>query len=419
MKTAEKLVPELRFPGFSGFWKIDNVGKLAGVIDCKHRTPPYVEDGIPVVSPGSIKWGKIDLLTPTKKVTESEYNSLMDHCNPNVGDLIFSRNQSIGVVCYLLKKEKFVLGQDTVLIQADKMDPFFLYFRLQTYLVQCLIIRLSGGSTFSRINLNEIRNLKINITPSQQEQQKIASFLSVVDKKIEKLTRKKELLELYKKGVMQKIFSQEILFKNENGKDYPDWEERRIKEFVIDEKSGMKIGPFGSQLKKDTLVETGYKVYGQENVFLKDFDFGDRFITQTHFNKLKTNEIKSGDFLISTMGTIGKSCIVPEDIQKGIMDSHIIRLRLDKRIICPDFLKQIFLLFDIQKQIKRLSVGGIMDGLSMGIINELKFLVPPSINEQKKIGTFLSTIDKKIEAVQTQLTKTQTFKKGLLQKMFV
>jgi type I restriction enzyme S subunit len=338
-------------------------------------------------------------------------------------DFIISKRQIVHNACGIVPRNlsgSIVSNEYSVFKPKSNLDiVYFNYF--------CHLPKISHTFYLSSIGVH-IEKMLFKVDdwlkwrfyfPTLAEQQKIASFLSAVDKKIEKLTRKKELLEKYKKGVMQRIFSREIRFKDENGKDFPVWVEKKIKEFVIDEKSGMKIGPFGSQLKKDTLVKEGYKVYGQENVFLQKFNFGDRFISKVHFDRLKTNEIKSGDFIISTMGTIGKSCIVPENIQKGIMDSHIIRLRLDKTIMIPDFLKQIFLIFDVQKQIQRYSVGGIMDGLSMGIINELKFNIPTSIDEQQKIANFLSTIDKKIQAVQTQLTQTQEFKKGLLQKMFV
>ena len=195
-----------------------------------------------------------------------------------------------------------------------------------------------------------------------------------------------------------------------------EWILLKIKDFVINEKGSMKIGPFGSQLKRDTFVDSGYKVFGQENIFLNDFIFGDRFISQEHFNRLKTNEIKEGDFVLSTMGTIGKCSIVPHLDKRGIMDSHMIRLRLSKNIVA-DFLSQSFSIFAIIKQIKRLSVGGIMDGLSMGIINELKFYIP-AISEQQKIASFLTAVDEKIQLLTRKHELLQSYKKGIMQKIF-
>jgi type I restriction enzyme, S subunit len=303
-------------------------------------------------------------------------------------------------------------------LPIGEIDREYLYYFLIREplfkLIESLSRRTSGQTG---IDMVALKSFPVFL-PSLPEQQKIAAFLSAVDQKIQLLQRKKELLEQYKKGVMQKIFSQEIRFKDANGNDYPDWEEMKIKQFVLSNKGSMKIGPFGSQLKRSTFVESGYKVYGQENIFIDDFDYGDRFITDSHFNSLKSNEIIAGDFVISTMGTIGKSSVVPFGIQRGIMDSHMIRLQLDVSIITTDFLAQLFISYATQKQIKRFSVGGIMDGLSMGIINELRFWVP-SIGEQSKIAQTLSILDGGIENIQNQLSFMIQFKKGLLQKMFV
>ncbi|MBA3012437.1 MAG: restriction endonuclease subunit S [Desulfobacula sp.] len=416
MKVAEKLVPELRFPRFEGQWSNK---RLRDVLVLNSR--PFKMDDESEYSLVTVKrrYGGVVL----RGIYKGKEIKVKSQFKLEENDFIISKRQISHNACGIVPKDlegSIVSNEYSVFKPQLNLDiKYFNYF--------CHLPKISHSFFLSSIGVH-IEKMLFKVDdwfkwkfcfPTLPEQQKIASFLLAMDKKIEKLTRKKDLLEKYKTGVMQKIFSQEIRFKDENGKNFPDWAEKKIKTFVIDKKSGMKIGPFGSQLKKETFVEAGYKVYGQENVFLKDFHFSNRFITETHFDKLKTNQIKPGDFLISTMGTIGKSCVVPLGIQKGIMDSHIIRLRLDEKIICSDFLKQIFLLFDIQKQIKRYSVGGIMDGLSMGIINELKFIIPKSIVEQQKIANFLSTIDKKIQAVQTKLTQTQAFKKGLLQKMFV
>lgn len=170
-------------------------------------------------------------------------------------------------------------------------------------------------------------------------------------------------------------------------KEFKDrWEDKSILEIIKAEKNSIKIGPFGSQLKKERFVEkSNYKVYGQENVISKDFSIGNRYITESHFNELCSNEIKDGDFLISSMGTVGQSIIVPEGIERGIMDSHLIRLKFKNEIIYPKFIQQIFLLDKTQNKILSLSVGGIMAGLSIGIIKKLLFTLP-NIREQKKIA---------------------------------
>ena len=187
-------------------WKQQELSVAARVIDCKHRTPKYVEEGIPLVSPGTIKWGELDLETPTKRVSEAEYQSLMDHCTVDIGDLVFSRNQSLGVASYVNSASPFVLGQDTVLIKPMKVHGGFVFYNLQSVATQRRIIKLAGGSTFARINLADIRKLKI-VLPPLPEQKKIAQILSTWDQAITATESLLENSQQRKKGLMQQLLT--------------------------------------------------------------------------------------------------------------------------------------------------------------------------------------------------------------------
>ena len=105
----------------------------------------------------------------------------------------------------------------------------------------------------------------------------------------------------------------------------------------------MKIGPFGSQLKRESFVAKGYKVYGQENVFCNDFEMGERYIQPSHFQNLRSCEIKPGDFLISMMGTVGRCAVAPADLEPGIMDSHLLRIQIDEAKFAKSFLSYLVL----------------------------------------------------------------------------
>lgn len=186
--------------------------------------------------------------------------------------------------------------------------------------------------------------------------------------------------------------------------------------------NGIKIGPFGSQLKKETLIPYGqYKVYGQENVYEKDFSLGDRYLEKEHFDKLSSCEIVPGDFVMSTMGTIGKCAIVPKGINRGIMDSHLVRLRFDSKKILPEYLLHLFSddFTYLKQQTSRLSVGGIMDGLSVGIVSSLEVSFPESKDEQLKIISVLSEMDELINVLEKEIEKKKNIKYGVLQKLIV
>ena len=183
---------------------------------------------------------------------------------------------------------------------------------------------------------------------------------------------------------------------------------------------GIKIGPFGSQLKKEMLLSDGlYRVYGQENVYEHDFSLGDRYLTRDHFNRLSSCEILPGDFVMSTMGTIGKCAIVPPSIQRGIIDSHLIRLRFDDKKIRPDYMLQLFSdqYHYLSDQTARLAVGGIMDGLSVGIVSRLNVVYPESLEEQRRIIDTLSEVDTLIADLQKLIRKKKDIRQGTLQKI--
>lgn len=174
-----------------------------------------------------------------------------------------------------------------------------------------------------------------------------------------------------------------------------DWEQRKVTELLKNSSSAMKIGPFGSALKKEYFVEEGIKVYAQENAFTGDFSMGDYYITEDKYKELKSCELYPGDLVISMMGTIGACAIFPKNAEKGIMNSHLLRLQFNNEVI-PEYI--MYLLRDsvlIRKQIDRLSVGSIMSGLSSSVVKKLVFPIP-KLAEQKRIVEYLDSIDRLI-----------------------
>ncbi len=167
------------------------------------------------------------------------------------------------------------------------------------------------------------------------------------------------------------------------------WNCKSLKYMLRPGNDGIKIGPFGSALKSEYLTSDGYKVYGQENVINDDFERGFRHIDENKFQELEVYEILTGDLLITMMGTTGLAKLVPSKIKKGIMDSHLIRVRPDDNQVHPIFLQ--VLINDsayIFHQKKLLSNGSIMEGLNSSIIKSFSIVLPPP-PEQTAIATFL------------------------------
>lgn len=387
--SSSNAVPRLRFEGFSAQADVFELGKITKVIDCKHRTPKYVNEGVPIVSPGSIKWGKIDLVSPSKRVTEEDYKSLMDHCEPNVGDLVLSRNQSLGIACYITSNAKFVLGQDTVLIQQKDGNGMLIFHRLQTSETQNLISRLSGGSTFSRINLKDIRLLPLTLPTEEDEQRKIADFLTAVDNRIEQLIQKKALLEDYKKGVMQQLFTQANRFKDDDGKDFPDWEEKKLGE-LCKIKTGKKDVNEGNPNGKYPFFTCA-----RQHTFSDNYSFDTTAI------------------LIAGNGEVGHC-----RFYKGKFEAY------QRTYVLSEFSRSVeyifpYLNFFFRRAVDQQKQMGAMPYIKLGMLSDFPVPVPSDPIEQTKIARFVAAIDRKIESVATQITETQTFKRGLLQQMFV
>ena len=266
-------------------------------------------------------------------------------------------------------------------------DPKYVYYFYLNFKLE----RFGTGSSVPTLNRNDIHVQKRCI-PSLPEQQKIASFLSAVDKKIQQLIRKKDLLELYKKGVMQKLFSQEIRFKpalsgaegDANAIDFPKWKNKKIGEVL-------KIGS-GRDYKH--LKAGEIPVYGTGGLmtFVNDFLF-------------------DGDSVgIGRKGTIDK----PVFLKSKFWTVDTLFYTHSFNQVLPKFVFSIFQQINWKKHNEASGVPS----LSKKTIEEIKIPVPCG-KEQQKIADFLSGLDIKIEVVSQQITQTQNFKKGLLQQMFV
>lgn len=176
------------------------------------------------------------------------------------------------------------------------------------------------------------------------------------------------------------------------------WKLKRLRHLLLDGAEGIKIGPFGSQLTSDMLVDFGYKVYGQENVIADNFSKGARFISDEKFREMSVYKISPGDLLVTMMGTAGRCKTVPGNVSPGIMDSHLLRMRFNQECL-PDFGE---LLIDksiyINHQVRLNGKGSIMHGLNSSIIKELLVALPP-VDEQASMLSFLDHEIARIDAL--------------------
>ena len=373
----ETLQPKLRFPEFEGNWREDIFRNLVKInqglqIQISERYLTEVEDSHFYITNEFLKEGsdkKYYIKNPTQNV-------LCDY-----DDILMTRTGNTGMV---VTNVKGAFHNNFFKINYPKiLNKGFLYYFLTTVKTQNTIKSLAGTSTIPDLNHTDF--YKINFPyPPKEEQTRIANFLSSVDEKLNLLKEKKALLEDYKKGIMQKIFNQEIRFKDDNGNDFGEWEEKSIGNILT----------IGSGRDYKHLNYGNVPVFGTGGLMT----FVDSFLHQGE------------TVCIGRKGTIDKPMYYNGDI--WTVDTLFYTHTFIESI--PKFVYYVFQSINWKQHNEASGVPS----LSKSTIEQILINVP-SVAEQTKIANFLSAIDEKIALVSNQIQDTQEYKKGLLQQMFV
>ena len=196
-----------------------------------------------------------------------------------------------------------------------------------------------------------------------------------------------------------------------------DWEQRKFLD-LLDTQNGIRRGPFGSSLKKDSFVKkSDYVVYEQQNAIYDNYETR-YFISKEKYNELIRFNIQPGDFIMSGAGTIGRISMVPDGIKKGVFNQALIRFKVNKDSVNPIYFLKFMQSDMMQKQLTQANPGSAMTNLVP--MDELKKwdVIIPSLEEQNKISIFINQIDSFITLHQCKLEKLKLTKKALLQKLF-
>ena len=356
-------------------------------------------------------------------------------------------NLSFLPIEYIEKHKKFILKKDDYVIaltrpilngklKIAKIDDFFngslLNQRVGKLITSCnstfvfnilqkdLLIKSIenniSGSDPPNLSPNEISFIESYI-PSLQEQTKIANFLSSIDEKLNLLKEKKVLLEDYKKGVMQKIFNQEIRFKDDNGNDFEKWQEKSLGEIGTFQTSS--IDKLSRDEEEEVFLVNYMNVYRHENI--NNYTKENLQIVTAKGSQITSCNLKKGDILFTpsseTPDDIGHSVVIFEDLENCVYSYHLMRFRPNIEI---DILYSHYFCNNtkVLGQISRLATGSTRFTISVKSFSSI-IIDLPSLKEQRKIANFFSAIDEKIELVSNQIQETQEYKKGLLQQMFV
>jgi type I restriction enzyme S subunit len=407
-----KNIPSLRFLEFDGEWEERKLGQVTNYVDYRGRAPIKTESGNFLVTAKNIKKGFIDYECSKEYVAESNYSIVMSKGIPKIGDVLFTTEAPMGNVA-MVDKENIALAQRVIKFRGHEFinNSYLLYYMLSD-IFQKNITQKSIGTTVQGISGKELHQIKFS-HPLFDEQTKISSFLTAVDDKLQSLKQKKTLLEQHKKGVMQKIFSQELRFKDDNGNEYPDWEEK-------------KLGDIGYTYNGLTGKTKEHFGNGKPYIQYKQI-FDDSKIDISRFELVKIspsenqNKVVFGDvfFTVSseTPNEIGTASVLLNDIDELYLNSFCFGYRASKLTLSPYFSRYLFRNELFRNQIIKLAQGSTR--FNMSKLQLIKLIVKlPCLEEQTKIANFLNAIDDKINHCHSQIEKTEVWKKGLLQQMF-
>jgi type I restriction enzyme S subunit len=388
----EKLQPTLRFPEFEGDWVRIELKELSEKVN-SGKTPlggeaVYSSDGILFIRSQNVNNDRLELVNKT--YIPSEINEGMKNSIVKSNDILLNiTGASLGRSCVV--PANFTIGnvnQHVCIIRLKNVaNPRFIQPQFSSKKGQDLFQSLQVGGGREGLNFESIKKIKIAL-PSIDEQTKIATFLTSVDEKLNLLKEKKALLEEYKKGMMQQFFSQQLRFKDEDGNDFADWEEK-----CLGELANIKTG----KLDANAMVLDGkYRFY----TCAKEYYKIDNYAFDTEALLISGNGANVGYI----------------HYYKGKFNAYQRTYVLDGFNENIHFIKY-FLQQFLSKRILAEKNEGNTPYIVMSTLSEMVVAIP-CLEEQTKIAIFLSAIDEKIELVAQQIEDTLEYKRGLLQGMF-
>ena len=421
-------VPKLRFKEFDGGWTkstiqffMDN-NFILDQMDGNHgelypKSEEFSATGVPYISATDFSFGDVNFATCKRLPIERA--KLFKKGIAKNGDVLFAHNATVGPVAILKTDLDFVILSTTATYyrcEATYLNNHYLknYFESDFFVQQ--YFGIMSQSTRNQVPITTQRKLNIAV-PNIQEQTKIASFLSAVDEKISQLTQKHQLLSQYKQGMMQKLFSQQVRFKADDGSEFGEWEKTKFLDLMVDlwdyrgktpKKLGMDWGDGEIQSLSALNIKKGFIDFDA------DCHLGSEKLYKTWMNK---GDLEKDDIIFTMEAPLGNVALIPDD-RKYILSQRVVCFKTNKKMVDNKFIFQLILSDQFQSRIEELATGTTAKGINQKSMQKIEVALPPK-DEQTKIANFLSVIEQKIEVVAQQIEQAKTWKKGLLQQMFV
>lgn len=406
------VAPKLRFTGFDESWSeviLDDLAEVErGKFSVRPRNDPrYFGGKMPFVQTGDVTGSDVYLKGFSQTLNEDGIkvskvfpeDTILITIAANIGDTTITQYP---VAC----------PDSVVAIQPKKELTNTIFLKNVIDLQKDFLDSQATQNAQKNINLQVLKPLEL-IVPSLKEQTKIASFLSAVDEKISQLTQKHALLSQYKQGMMQKMFTQQLRFKADDGSEFGEWETKLIKD-IADVKGGKRL-PKGYSLINENTGHPYITVSDMNRSYSID-STNIRYVPLEVVDTIKRYTITDKDIFISVAGTLGIIGKIPTEFNGANLTENADKLT---NLKChQEFL--IYLLDSgyLSELIESTATTSAQPKLALYAIEQLEIQIP-CLEEQTKIANFLSAIDQKIEVVAQQIEQAKTWKKGLLQQMFV
>lgn len=402
-------------------WWYEELNKLVDKItDGTHKTPTYTESGIPFLRVTDIQKSEIDW-SNVKYISQQEHLELIKRCNPEIGDILYSKNGTIGIPKIIDWDNEFSIFVSLCLIKMKKQNSYISNKYLEQFLksdscMRQIRLRAKQG-TVTNLHLEEIRELIIPI-PTIKEQEKIASILSTVDEQIDNVDALIEKNKELKKGLMQTLLTKGIghtkFKKTEIGEIPEEWEVVKFFDFVD------KIIDFRGRTPKKLGMDWGngnIQALSANNVKMGEIDFSlECYLASEELYKkwMSGNELAIGDILMTMEAPLGNIALVPDE-RKYILSQRVIALKT-REFINNKFMKYMLMSDVVQNQLDKLSTGTTAKGINQKNLARV-YVKIPVIQEQEKIASILSEVDEKIEEHENKKQKLEELKKGLMQQL--
>lgn len=418
MKTR-KNKPELRFPRYHEKWEKHIIENMFEFKNGLNKEKEFFGKGTPIINfrdvynLTSIRKNDIQGLVSLSRKEIGNYSA-------HLGDVFFTRTSEtindIGMCATLVEEIPNCVFSGFVLRarpKNKKLYPLFTSYCFNIESIRKEIVTKSSFTTRALTSGTLLNKVMFSFPRDIEEQKKIATFLYTIDEKLKIIKKKKALLEEYKKGIMQKIFSQKIRFKGDNGKEFSRWNKAKLDKVATKINSGKT--PLGGER---VYSESGILFIRSQNVIDNKLSFENATYISDELNKtMKNSIVKPQDILLNITGaSLGRSCVVPSNFTIGNVNQHVCIIRINESNN-PYFIQAYLSTKDGQNRLLSLQTGSGREGLNFHSIKNFQIDFP-CLEEQTKIANFLTAIDQKINHCQTQIELTTNWKKGLLQKMF-